>query len=514
MRRLWNDSSTGSEENDARPRAPLPQNEAFDAVVVGAGFTGLIAAIELAERGRRVLVLEAFRVGAGASGATTAKATLLQADRLSQLIRTHNPDVARAYLAANQQGLAWLESFLEHHDVPMSRTSAFTYAASADGVESVHREHLACRHLGLETTFHEHVDLPFPAVAATELPNQLQVNPAELLAALASSLTASGGRLVEHARVTGIDASASGVRVDTAAGSVTADHVVLATASPILDRGRTSAQLTPQRSYLTAFDHDGPVPDGMFVSVEQPSRSVRTAHVAGRRRLLVGGNGHRTGDPRSTRELVDDLTRWTSQHFPGARRTHAWSAQDYHPVGMVPLVATLPWGEGRVHFAGGYSKWGMTSAPVAAKAVADLASGFGPDPPFGKTTLHGRVQHALVENRDLPAALVSTLAQAERRPIDEQRSPSSADVADADETARPESASDALVTTGRSGLAPVGEAPVDGRMCRVSLVCPHLGATLGWNDAEESWDCPWHGSRFAADGTVLEGPATDDLKRL
>jgi Rieske Fe-S protein len=42
-------------------------------------------------------------------------------------------------------------------------------------------------------------------------------------------------------------------------------------------------------------------------------------------------------------------------------------------------------------------------------------------------------------------------------------------------------------------------------------VCPHLGGVVRWNDQEQSWDCPVHGSRFAPDGTLLEGPATEGL---
>lgn len=60
-------------------------------------------------------------------------------------------------------------------------------------------------------------------------------------------------------------------------------------------------------------------------------------------------------------------------------------------------------------------------------------------------------------------------------------------------------------------LSPTAVSTVDDRTCRVSDVCTHLGGILAWNDIERSWDCPLHGSRFAADGTRIEGPATADL---
>jgi Rieske Fe-S protein len=54
---------------------------------------------------------------------------------------------------------------------------------------------------------------------------------------------------------------------------------------------------------------------------------------------------------------------------------------------------------------------------------------------------------------------------------------------------------------------------LDGELHAVSLRCTHLGCLVHFNAAERSWDCPCHGSRFAPDGTVLEGPAVEPLPR-
>jgi Rieske Fe-S protein len=63
----------------------------------------------------------------------------------------------------------------------------------------------------------------------------------------------------------------------------------------------------------------------------------------------------------------------------------------------------------------------------------------------------------------------------------------------------------------RRGVTKVARCRVDGTEHVVSARCTHLGGVVEWNDAEASWDCPLHGSRFAPGGSVLEGPATRPL---
>lgn len=300
--------------------SPLPAGAHVDVAVVGAGFTGLITALLLAEAGRSVAVLEAREVGAGASGATTAKTTLLQGTRLSSLAATHGREVAGDYLAANRFGQEWLREFCAEHGVATHTTSAFTFAATAKGAKQVDEEHELARELGLPTAFHEHLATPFPTHAAVELPGQFQLDPADLLAALCRATSKAGATITEHARVTRIQ---PGSRVDlsTSAGELSADRVVLATATPILDKRLATMELVPQRSYLCAFDPspEAAIPDGMFLSAESPNVSLRTAAREGGTKLLVGGYGHRTGETRSTAEQLTEIENWTTEYFPGAR---------------------------------------------------------------------------------------------------------------------------------------------------------------------------------------------------
>jgi glycine/D-amino acid oxidase-like deaminating enzyme len=482
----------------AVPDDVLDPDEPLDDLVVGAGLTGLTTALLLARAGRRVAVVEARTVGAAATGNSTAKLSLLQGTRLSRILRHQSEHVGRAYVEANTEGAQWLLRFCDDHGVDVQRRPAITYAADRSEVTKVRHEHDAATRLGLEVTWRDDLETPFPSYGGTVLADQAQFDPMDVLHALVAQLRGHGGTLHQGRRVVAISHDAApSARLDDGT-RLRSENVVLATGSPILDRGLYWAKLEPQRSYALAYEPGHvAVPDGMYVSAGSDSRSVRGTPDDGRNLLLVGGSGHTVGRTRSERAHVDALREWTARHFPGSTEVYQWSAQDYASHDGIPHMGAMPRGRGHIYVATGYEKWGMSNAVAASRAIAGQILD---SPPSWSRTLGRRVTRPsgaatlLHTNARVGTALAAGALRAAAH-------------------SAPDHPSEGTGSVGRDLPLPTGRATTDGDTCAVVGLCTHLGGVLKRNDADQSWDCPLHGSRFAADGSVLEGPATKPLRR-
>jgi glycine/D-amino acid oxidase-like deaminating enzyme len=488
------------------PTDPFPVDRRFDLAVVGAGIAGLTAALMFARSGMSVVVLEARDVGAGTTGHSSAKVSQLQGTLLQRIKRRNTAGVLGAYVQSQAAAFEWLMDFTAETGVAVERRAAFTYAATPEGRAQVEAEFVVGRDHGLPVDLVEDAGLPFRTFGAARLADQAQLDPMELLAALAREFRVLGGVIVTGARVNGVRASkparvraelTSGTPDDRDVRELDAERVLIATGTPILDRGLYFAKLAAKRSYAQAWEVDGDqLPDGMFLGVEEPTRSVRTASGSGGRMLLLtGGNGHGVGRHPSPQRASDELADWTTSHWPEAQRVAAWSAQDWMTPHGVPFVGWLPRGRGRVYLATGFSKWGMTNAVATALTlVADIQG----DNTGWQKVLHRRptlppaIAVGIGENAAVASWYARGWARALATPLGSAPLEGDGEV-------------------GRRGLVPVAASTVQGVTTEVCAVCPHLGAVVTWNDFERNWDCPAHGSRFAPDGSVLEGPAKRGL---
>ena len=495
--------------------APAPLGTPFepgarhDVVIVGAGITGLSTAVMLSRAGLDVAVIESGDVAELATGGNTGKLSLLQGKRLAEIREHHPAALVRAYVESNRAGMDWLTAFADGADVSYLRRTDHSYAQGRSGLETLEAQHAAAQEAGLPTRMLAAGDLgalPFAIAGAVALDDQVTIDPVEVADALARVFLAAGGTLHTGIRATGVRVIPE-THVKTAVGSIYAKDVVLATGSAILDRGLYFTKTSGMRSYCVSFRVPGEVPAETFLSVDSPSRSIRPVADAdgpgGIAQLVVGGNGHPVGRSDSEEAAVEDLVRWTQEHFPGAEETHRWSAQDYQSHNQIPFVGAMPRGLGRIRFATGYAKWGLSNGPAAAiRLSSEILGTPWRERPHWMTTIATRMTvpadlaQGAREGLEVGKEAVKGWTDAETHPVPV-----------------PRPAEGEGVIANRAGL-PVGVSTVDGVTRAVDAVCTHLGGVLDWNDAECTWDCPLHASRFAADGTRIEGPALKDLREL
>ncbi|MDS0477875.1 FAD-dependent oxidoreductase [Natrinema sp. 1APR25-10V2] len=493
---------------------PLEDGLDVDVAVVGGGITGLSAAINLKEAGRSVAVFEADRIVESTTGHTTAKLTSQHGLIYDTLVSEFGEERARQYAEANEAAIDEVQRRVEEMDIDCDfhRTEAYTYAASPDDRETIRDEVAAAQRVGLPASYAEETPLPFDTDGAVRFDEQAEFHPRKYLLAIAEAIHGDGSHVFEETRALEVEPG-SPSRIETEHGDVIADDVVVATHFPVLDRAGYFARMHPHRAYLLAVRVDETPLEGMFYGTESPPATMRTyspSTAAGEHGgeseddelLLVGGQSHKpsvSGVP--TSERYRRCEAFVREHFTVESIEYRWSTMDYEPVDQVPFIGKIDPLAGNVYVGTGFNGWGMTNGTAAGTILADLivegsspwADAFDPQ----RLTPGASAKSFLEENAKVGGSFVADRIKSLLAGLEKG---STADLA----------RGDARIV--RRASQPVGlYHDEEGSTHAVSATCPHMGCLVRWNDAERTWDCPCHGSRFTYDGDVLSGPAVEGL---
>jgi glycine/D-amino acid oxidase-like deaminating enzyme/nitrite reductase/ring-hydroxylating ferredoxin subunit len=497
-RSLWMSQEVGT--------APKLEGELrCDTVVVGAGIAGLSVAYELAAAGQSVIVMDRGQLAGGMTSRTTAHLAPICDDGVSELEKLRGEKIARLFQESQAAAVDRIEAIVNSHNISCNfrRLDAFLFPAmgmeTKEAKEQQDREFAAVRKTGTKVERVRGVPLKgFENSPVLRYPDQGTFHPLKYINGLIAAIKEMGGKLFQDSAVTKIEELGDSVVVGTDAGTVTAKQAVFATNSPINDRVVLHSKMAPYRTYAMAFTipRDA-VPDALYWDMADPYHYVRLNPGPGTVDYLIAGGGdHKSGEADDGDVRFEAVEAWIRQLLPDLGKEVArWSGQVLDTIDYCGFIGLNPDSK-NVYVVTGDSGQGMTHGAMSGLLVRDLiVSGSSPwrDVYEPSRKPHSGVINYVKENITAIKNFAEYLMPAEIESAD-QLKPGEGGVI-------------------RNGAQKVAASrDKDGNLNLVSAVCTHLGCHVHWNSTEQCWDCPCHGSQFAPNGAVLNGPAIAPLE--
>lgn len=476
-------------------------NKKFDVLIIGAGITGLTTAYLLKDSGLNIGIIEATKSGYGVTGYTTAKITVQHDLFYDYLINSFSLDEAKQYLKANDEGLKLVKKIIEENNIQcdFKEQTAYVYASSMDEVDDLKRELKAYERLGIDGFYTDTVPLPNKAYGAVGIRDQGQFNPLKYLYSLYNILAESNCQIYENVRALNIEPHDEHIDVDTEVGTIHADKVIAASHYPFDDSfGLYFLRLYQDKSYVIAAKTKEEPFEGMYININDPVYSMRY-HFSDKENLLIlAGGNHRSGEKDDENESYIELERFLKNNFKDAEIVSKWSTQDCMTYDKVPYIGRYSDSIENLYVATGFKKWGMSHSAAAALILKNKIFGINDDysgvfNPSRFTPIQSSKEF-VSSVKSIASGFLNRLAIAPEEFSDVK--PGEGEIVD---------------YNGKKVGVYKNEA---GEYFCINPVCAHLKCALSFNEAEKTWDCPCHGSRYDIKGNILEGPATHPLDKI
>jgi glycine/D-amino acid oxidase-like deaminating enzyme/nitrite reductase/ring-hydroxylating ferredoxin subunit len=498
-------------DNTPAPKfSALKEDIAVDVLVVGAGITGITAAYLLKRAGCSVALVERYRCVEGETAHTTAHLTAITDTRLKDLIKSFGQDHAQAVWDAGYAAIEMIDRLVYREQIKCQFEWVPAYLfhpTTGTGTGDENEEQVAndlkeeaelATGMGFDAEFVN--DVPVFHRPGIRFENQAKFHPRKYLVALLRLIHGKGSHVFENTNIEEIEGSPVTARTDDG-HRIHCGHLLLATHVPL--QGKTSmvpatllqSKLAPYTSYAVGgWLTRGAVPEALFWDTRDAYDYLRVDRRHDHDFVIFGGEDHKTGQVEHTTECYARLEQRIKQLLPEISITHRWSGQVVETNDGLPYIGETSDGQ---FVATGFSGNGMTFGTLSAMMFVDYVTGVANpwkdlfDP--GRTKILGGAWDYVKENADYPYYLLrDRFAGVGGKPL----------------RAVQRGTGEVIEVEGQPAAVYRG---LDSKIYVRSAVCTHMGCYVHWNDAEHTWDCPCHGSRFKTNGEVIGGPAEDPL---
>ncbi|MFC6631727.1 NAD(P)/FAD-dependent oxidoreductase [Microbulbifer taiwanensis] len=379
------DSYYAASANPAPVYPVLEGSVEADVCVIGAGYTGLSSALHLAERGYKVVVLEAERVGWGASGRNGGHVGVGQRKGQEDLEKMLGLDTAKQLWDMGVEAVQLVEDLIRKHDIQCDLKRGIMHLAAKRSHNADLREEaeLLRDRYGYEEIRYAEEDEVRSLVGSERYfgaqidSGSLHLHPLNFALGLAAAAAAAGVEFFEYSRVTRYSGGSPCV-VETAKGEVKARNVVLACNGYLGNlEPRMAGKIMPINNFVLATE---PLPDALAKELIANDYALQDTlfvidywKLSGDNRLIFGGGENYTSRfPQDIRSFVRKYMLRVYPQLADTRIEYGWGGTLAITMNRMPHLGRL---EPNVFYSQGYSGHGVPTATFAGKLIAEVVSG-------------------------------------------------------------------------------------------------------------------------------------------
>ena len=525
----------------------LQENIKTGICIIGGGLTGLSTAYNLSKYKIKTVLIEKDEICKQTSGNSTAKITSQHGLIYKYLTDSKGIDFARKYYEANENAIKSIKNiidqeridcdfeyqpayvftqkiqdvpkikdeveavnnfggnakFVEAKDIPINKLQSAEYVEKGTEKLKISGDNIEKENLDLERdVVKERMKgvIPIKAIAGIEFEKQAQFNPYKYANSLAKICSNSGVKIYEHTKAVDVDTEDDDeyyiVTLENGC-KIRAKYIVIATKYPIVNiPGFYFMKMYQSTSYAVAMQTKQRLLEGMYISSEEPTISIRTTKFGDEYLLIVVGFDHKTGAQIDLSNSYRYLEEVAKNLYPEGTIKYHWNTEDCITLDKIPYIGKFSKMWENAYVGAGFNKWGITTSQIAAEIITDQILGEENEyEDIFKATRVEPIKNIKEVTNMVKESVNSLFVKKLEVPQEEANQ----------------------IQNGEGKIVEIIGQKIGiykdekGEIYKVNPVCKHLGCELSWNNLEKTWDCPCHGSRYDYKGNLIYGPSVKNL---